>query len=630
MNANDYIDVYNKNKTSIDKHKKKYYMYVKSNPYLFEQFKTITRNNRLLIQTGGLSTGAIAGISVGVIGASSSCLLLTIIISGALYWLYSGAGCKPDYPLVSHEKQIEFIDLLNLIIPINKIPESELSNEKQTINNSEIKNVMKDVFGSLDNVDTRVYQIMNVVDGLNKMISVIDPESKLGKTAIKTLQTALGALGTVITVGLPADMLVNLVFAIKSAIALVIKFLGVFSLAITIMKQLCPEEKEVFIYYVYDILNINFEDGPLGVKCQYDYIKKKYAPLTPKLNFLLCKLFSVVYLKFASFFGDAISMMIPYNFGLISHAIYVLLTTEKGKSMAMGSIIKRVIGYYNKIPTQMKKIIQSKTGFEDLIKCIYNPYMFKIIHDNFDKAIDKSVEKFLNQSMMGIPTGLIPSSASMKVYKFGRKITNFASKTVTGHTPKDLLLIPIFSMFGVSLEDLSHIQQPPECIQFFGKQKNKNQNKNISEPTQETNATLQDDDKQIYKMFVKFSGLFGFFIHKLMALSFLLLYTTQECPIGDKLDKQYNNIISSCANTQNEIINEEQPINETVNEEVQQDNNIVNEEVQQDNNIVNEEVQQDNNIVNEKPNETVNEEVQQDEAVAVLDGGVLEKIPRYE
>lgn len=541
MEIDKFILIYNKNKNLIDKNIQKYYLYVRSDPDTYNQFKDIVRSGRKnLSQKGGYSTELLAGIGATTLGISSSSLLFTIIVGVGLYMVFSRKTCSPEYPLVSHDEPITFQKLLYIFLPPDFIPKDELEKPPSKIMNKDLGKALENLMSTTDGANDQVVRVISILDKLDAVISVIDPESTFGQVGLRTLQTALGAIATIAGVGIPLDIIVNLIFTIKDAIAFVIKILNLISYIFKVLNQICPAEREVLMYYIYDILNINFETGPIGVKCQYDYIKQKY-PTHEKLNLILCKLFAVVYMKFTSFLSNAISTSIPYNFGLVSHAIYLILKSGAAKNAAFSIITKKTMKFYNKVPPFMKKTIQSPTGLGNLIRCIFDPYIFKIIHENLEGAIRKGIRK---AGKMGLdPTRGI---ASVAIFNVALGVTNLASKIVTGKTPKDMIMMGLLSMFGLSLDDVLASPIPTYCKGLI-KQKKKIKElllRTIPEDFDETTGTLDMDRPQLFRVLIKYGGLFGFLIHKLLAFSFLLLFIFKGCPIGTKLDKKYDELMN--------------------------------------------------------------------------------------
>lgn len=540
MEVDNFISIYNNNKKVIDKNLQKYYLYIKSDPDTYNQFKDIVRSGRKsLSQKGGYSTEILAGLGATTLGISSSSLIFTIIVGVGLYLVFSKKTCLPEYPLVSHDEPITFQKLLYVFLPPDFIPKDELEKPPSKIMNKDLSKALENLMNVTDGVDDQVVRIISILDKLDSIISVIDPESTLGQVAMRTLQTALGAIATVAGVGIPLDIIVNLVFTIKDAIAFVIKILNLVSYIFKILKQICPAEREILMFYIYDILNINFETGPIGVKCQYEYIKQKY-PTHETLDLILCKLFAVVYMKFTAFLSNAISTSIPYNFGLVSHAIYLILKSGAAKNAAFNIITKKTIKFYNKVPPFMKKTIQSPTGLGDMIRCTFDPYIFKLIHENLEGAIKRSIRK-------AGPLGINPAGFAMvAAFNVAQGITNIASKAITGKTPKDMIMSGLLSLFGLSLDDVLASPMPSYCKGLI-KQKKKLKDilfRTVPEDFDETVGTLDMDRPQLFRILIKYGGLFGFLIHKLLAFSFLLLFVFKGCPIGTKLDKKYDDIMN--------------------------------------------------------------------------------------
>lgn len=534
MDIDDFLDIYVKNKQTIDKHLKKYYMYVKSEPNAYDELKTIVRHGRQCVQRGGYDASLLAGIGISTIGLSLSSLLMTIIVGVGLHIAFNKQKCSVFYPLVSHDKPISFSDLVYIFFPKELIYDD--ANEKHEIANIELNEVIKNVTEMSGSVDAGVINIIYWLDNLDMIISKIDPESTVGQVSMRTLQTILGSLATVAGVGIPLDTVVNLIFTIKDAIAFAIKLLNLLSYILKLLNKMCPSERNELTYYIYDILNINFKTGPIGVKCQYDYIKKQYVS-HEKFNFMLCKMLSVIYSKFASFMSNAIASSIPYNFGVLSHTLYATLQSGTAKGAVLNMIINKTVKTYNKIPSNMKLILQLPNGIGDFIKCSFDPYMFKLIYDNLDDAIKKSVKSVSSF----VPFGFNPVGFAINAtFGMTQKMTNIASKAIIGSTPKDIIMSGILSLFGLSLAEVLSSPIPPYCSHLTT-QKKKRTKQVIQSDTSETQPTERN---KLSKTIIKYGSLLGFLIHKLLALSFLLLYVFKSCPIGTKLDEIYNEIMN--------------------------------------------------------------------------------------
>lgn len=524
MNFDKIIQIYDNNKDKIDRKTCLYYNYVKSNPSLYHTFKRVCKKikQQYEINQQGGSVVVVGGITL----ASISMVSLIGVAAFLLYRMFKNK-CATSYPMYPKDQDVTFKDLLYIFVTPELFPKS-LTHDKNTSVNK--FNPFMQFMQEIGSYDKEIENMLLGLSVIEDAVNVIDPKSPIGKTLMKLVQTLVGATAAVATGGMGGDMIVGLIFTIKNAIAFLMRILSMVKYLMLFIPKLCSDEATDFLHYVYDILNINFSGGPIGVKCQYEYIKSQY-PQQKTLQLLFCKVFSQLYMSFTEFFGTMIASFIPDNANLVGIAITTILQSNITKNVAINLIIKQILKYYNKIPPNLRIILENPDLMYALINCVFSMNSIQLIFDAMDSL-----------PMLAFNPALKISS------KIAKKITK---KILLGKNAKQADQCKLENI----IKSKTHIDAT-EDTQPLPPQK---------QPPSKTEDNYITTLMEIIK---KYSKLIAFILNKLLALSFVILYVTKDCPMGTSLDEAVDEHISTSTDTcdQQEQSDEQTQTDENENE----------------------------------------------------------------
>jgi len=344
LNISDVLGVYTQKKFN------KYLRVIKSNPEHYKKFLTLnefiikTIDKQYKEQRGG-STEAILPL---VFSGLSSSMIVSSIVAYILFRIFTRPKCKPTYPIYPEDKVPELKDVIMTLIPEYAIPGAE----------------------DMD-IETYLDAVNQFMDIIRIPLEIISPSSLLGNLATGTIEVAAGigvSVVTVLTAGVGAvlNYLLKFITLLKEAIGFLFGLIDV----IQGLGDLLVDSENV--RFVYDILNIDFRDGPFGVKCWVEYIMNKYGENTSLLS-SMCIIFNNIADKIADklikFISKAITISIPDGgiSGVLLSAVLMVL-----KSGAYGLAIIKLNQAYNKFSydTQLlfEKPLLMKANLEKVLK----------------------------------------------------------------------------------------------------------------------------------------------------------------------------------------------------------------------------------------------------------------------
>lgn len=330
LTAEGLIELYQMD-ANIDKNKYKYLEYINNTPELRSLYKktciSLIKQNKIEQQKGG--SAVVSGIFVGV--------SILAGVAAALYMWYHRKQCKLEYPLVDVNKIPSALDIILKICPKSWAAAARKYPPKKFL-----------------------LSLRHKFDGMRSVLSALNTDTMGKKIMVNTLHIVAGVGAAIATAGAGGDMLINMVFTIKSILDLII---GAIDGLIGILLD------RDGIRFIYDIFSINFTDGPFGVKCWMEYILKSYGEGS-KAYAVACKFFNMLVDKFANFIGNMMGSMIPDTVGLLSLIVPMIINNfQKG---AFSFLERQLNKYYNRIPWDKRQLIE-------------HPNLFKVY---LDKKID--------------------------------------------------------------------------------------------------------------------------------------------------------------------------------------------------------------------------------------------------
>jgi len=276
-------------------------------------------NSQQQVNYLGLSSqnGGGAGLVFGILGGIG----LSAVVAYFIYKWITRPICKLTYPILTPDEIPDKLELLSKIVP-----ESWIEGKNVEIVKEKIINRLQTILSYFSFLDT---------DG-----------STLKSIGVNLARVTTSVALDVATFGAGGDVIISLLFTIKSILDLMMSIIG------GIIGILDDEEGTRFIY---DVFNIDFTDGPFGVKCWVGYMLNQYGGNT-KVYSVVCKFFDKLLNKVAKFIGNAFGTMIPNSAGL--PAILIPLLVGFFREGALNMVEKEMNKYFEKIPHDMKIMIK--------------------------------------------------------------------------------------------------------------------------------------------------------------------------------------------------------------------------------------------------------------------------------
>lgn len=331
----------------INKNKLYFIGLVKQNPetdiyynkiirHLNRKFKN-NKNNSIMI--GGMSeilaTGIVmGGVSLGLIG----------LMAFFIYKWINRPKCRIEYPLY----------------PAELIPTPE--------------EVMMKIFPAswLGDIDNKIDMIQGVLDKtqtLYNIVGIFAPSNPIGKFLLNALRLGGSAVVNFFTSGKGAAA-IAIFFVISNLINVILEVIRVF------IQML---QSESFIKLFYNLIYINFMDGPFGVKCWIEYLIKTHGKDSEGYQ-LLCQFVNTIFDALAEFTGSMVSMLRPETSGLAYIIVpYIMKNSQKGLFEKVEEELTDTYNlasdfYKNLIqnPMEMKQYLDDKlNGTKDIINKIF-------------------------------------------------------------------------------------------------------------------------------------------------------------------------------------------------------------------------------------------------------------------
>jgi hypothetical protein len=315
-----------------DKFKKRiphYVELIKNNSEAKKEFNKIIIELNKIINNNNQTGGALI-IPPGVIlGGVVSSITLTAVVGFFIYRWFFAKKCRLEYPLYPDDRVPTIEDVIFKIFP-------KSWNGKGRHGMQLIKSMQRRVHG------------------LFKYVSIFSAKSTMGSIAINAFRLTASVGATVLTAGVGTEI-INFIFTFKNVLEIMDDYL---TEIVEISRN--PEALRL----LYDISNINFKDGPYGVKCWIKYILDSYETESPAYR-LVCGMFRKLMNRIAEFIGNMISSMLPQLSGI--PAILAPLIAKYAAKGGFMKIISTLDSYYNKVPYHMKYLIENPSKMKEYL-----------------------------------------------------------------------------------------------------------------------------------------------------------------------------------------------------------------------------------------------------------------------
>jgi hypothetical protein len=288
----------------------------KYHTHLHKHFNKVLSNKSLTstsLQTGGdMST-----IFMGLSGMG-----LFLVLGYFIYIWTRSKKCKPEYQILQEHQYPTTIQFLQKIVPSSWL-------------------------GNTDNTDLAISNLMKKINSLSTSLSFLDTDSSTLKSiGVNLLRITSSVALDVATLGAGGDIIISLLFTFKSVLDLI-------AAIVTHLNDVIQDKEAMRL--LYDILNVNFLDGPHGVECWIKYIINEYGSDTNAYS-VVCDFFHKIFDKLANFMGNAMGAMIPDSVGIPGMLIPLLI--KKFESGAISVLESQIKKYYRKIPHDIQFMLR--------------------------------------------------------------------------------------------------------------------------------------------------------------------------------------------------------------------------------------------------------------------------------
>jgi hypothetical protein len=304
----------------ISRNGKQYIDFMKTNNKLEKYYNHLLSNiNKTILDINDAQYGGGAGLVFGILGGVG----LSAVIAYLIYKWITRPKCKLSYPILQPDDVPSKLELFSKIVPNSWIEDDDIVIAK--------KGIISKIQSILDH-----FEFINT-DG-----------KSMAKTALKSVARVTASVALdVATFGAGGDVIISLLYTIKSMLDLMMSLIN------SVVQSFEDENTTRFIY---DVLNVDFTEGPFGVKCWIEYILSKYGENT-KVFSIMCGFFDKILNKVASFIGNALGTMIPNSAGLPALLIPILIKLFKKKTL--NKLESQMNKYFEKIPHDIKIIIKN-------------------------------------------------------------------------------------------------------------------------------------------------------------------------------------------------------------------------------------------------------------------------------
>ncbi len=317
-----------KNNPHIFNNYSRYMKHINSNPAMKREYSRLSSfinemynhsgldSYQISGQVGGQVGGQMEAVAIVGIGSSVSMSMMLLAVGSFLIYNYLSEEekprrkCHPDYPLISKDEIIETSNIMSKLSPMLSKPET--------------------------------------LDEIKKLSSELDGYMQY---LLNATELGLSAGAIVATEGMGGDIVVKLLFSVFD----VIGFLNF--LIETTEKMEDPDLMRIFA----DILNIDFRDGPFGVKCWVNYIIEDYGRDNPIIQ-KICNFYDNIEEKFTEYVGKIVGGLIPDVPRLVTAEISKeIVKYEKHK------IFHFLDQKYHKIDKKVRKLVQDPSKLDKVL-----------------------------------------------------------------------------------------------------------------------------------------------------------------------------------------------------------------------------------------------------------------------
>lgn len=342
--------------------------------------------------------------------------------------------------------------------------------------------------------------VVDTIQQINNTVMKLSTESNLWYYIEKIIQAGASIGAAAGTAGAGGDMAVSLIFTIRHGVDMASRVVN----TVFRFRDIVFEEREEgmgvsteTVRFLGDLFNIDFRDGPDGVDCWVGQMFKQYN--MDNMNVVICQLLNEtrIYQKMTEFVGNFIGSMIPDAGFLVSSFIIKFMSSNFGKRSMMRTIIKMLKKKYKKIPKSVRLIIQDPNKLDAFVLDSYS---------NFRKAFgitEKIKEPLVSEDQPPLPdenTEQIPAEQTLE-------------QTLEQPTEGGGL---------ISMAMKRTKKMGKRALKVAGL---------VGRLTGTNEMIISKMDQLMQQFIIPYSKIVAYTLHKMLALTFALLYIFEKCPL---------------------------------------------------------------------------------------------------
>lgn len=241
-------------------------------------------------------------------------------------------------------------------------------------------NIMEQLFPS-SLVDGVAYKTIIM---LSNQVSSLSPKSTFGMITEKVVQTTSATGAAVATYGAGGDIAVNFVFTIKDGLIFAAKIIQMIeNLSRTLTERVITQSQEVktvvsddAIRFITNIVSIDFKEGIDGVECWVGDIMEHFKNTDARV--FACDIFKQIYPELINFISNLMGTMIPNVGVVIKESILYVMKKDIGKNIMLNQIINQLKKQYKKIPKMFRRMLENPELLEKDLNDKYQSFQTEI------------------------------------------------------------------------------------------------------------------------------------------------------------------------------------------------------------------------------------------------------------
>lgn len=283
----------------------------------------------------------------------------------------------------------------------------------------QVSNMMEKLFPS-SLVNGTAYKI---IISLSEQVSSLSPKTTTGYLTEKIVQASSATGAAVATYGAGGDMAVNSVFTIKDGLIFAAKLIKMINdLSKTLLEKKQDRTSVVSkdaIKFITNLISIDFKGSINGVECWVNDIMKYFKNTQARV--FICEILQQLYPELTNFIANLMGTMIPNVGVVVKESILYIMKKNIGKNIMLNSVIKNLKGQYKKIPKSFRKMLENPELLEKNMLDTYKSFqneIYKLFPD-----VKRQHDDTVQSGGLFIPGRSLITKTAKKATKFVGSVT---------------------------------------------------------------------------------------------------------------------------------------------------------------------------------------------------------------